>query len=327
MKTARSVEIQSFGGPEVMNLVERPLASPGPGEVQLAQTAIGINFLEVSQRQGGGYPLPLPTGLGFEAAGRVDTVGEGVTDFQVGDRVAYIAAGVGAYADRRNVAADKLVRLPDSINDETAAAMMFKGLTAQYLVRKTHQVKSGELLLVHAATGGVGQILTRWATALGATVIGATTSPDKIPVAQAAGCTSVIDISQPDWPEAFLAASGGRKADVVYDSVGKDTLLKSLQCVAQFGLVVVYGAASGPAPAIEPMLLNRSGGLFLTQPSLFLHNASTAVFRANAADLFDAIEQGHVAVDIAARYPLEEIAEAHRAFESRKLAGAVVVSP
>ena len=327
MKTARSVEIQSFGEPEVMHVVERPLPAPGPGEVQLDQTAIGINFLEVSQRQGGGYPLPLPTGLGFEAAGRVEAVGEGVTDFQEGDRVAYIAAGVGAYADRRNVAADKLVRLPDSISDETAAAMMFKGLTAQYLVRKTHAVKAGDLLLVHAATGGVGQILTRWATALGATVIGATTSPEKIPVAEAAGCKAVIDISQPDWPEAFLAASGGRKADVVYDSVGKDTLLKSLQCAAQFGLVVVYGAASGPAPAIEPMLLNRSGGLFLTQPSLFLHNASTDLFRDNAADLFDAIDKGHVTVDIAARYPLADIAEAHRAFESRKLAGAVVVTP
>lgn len=327
MKTTRAVQIQSFGGPEVMQLVEQPLPPPGPGEVRLAHTAIGINFLEVSQRQGGGYPLPLPTGLGFEAAGVVEAVADDVTDIRVGDRVGYIAAGVGAYADRRNAPADKLVRLPDAISDEVAAAMLFKGLTAQYLVRKTHQVKAGELLLVHAATGGVGQILTRWATALGATVIGATTSPEKIPVAKAAGCSAVIDINQPDWPEAFLAASGGRKADVVYDSVGKDTLLKSLQCAAQFGLVVVYGAASGPAPAIEPMLLNRSGGLFLTQPSLFLHNARTDVFRANAGELFDAIAKGHITVDIAARYSLAEIAEAHRAFESRALAGAVVVSP
>lgn len=327
MTTARVIEIQTFGGPEVMQLAERTLPAPGPGEVRLAQTAIGINFLEVSQRQGGGYPLPLPTGLGYEAAGRVEALGEGVSEFSVGDRVAYMAAGAGAYADHRNVAADRLVRLPDSISDETAAAMLFKGLTAQYLVRKTHQVRAGELLLVHAATGGVGQILTRWATALGATVIGATSSPEKMPVAKAAGCTAVIDISQPDWPDAFLAASQGRKADVVYDSVGKDTLLRSLECAAQFGLVVVYGAASGPAPAIDPMLLNRSGGLFLTQPSLFLHNARTETFRANAADLFDAINQGQVTVDVAVRYSLADIAEAHRAVESRKLAGAVVVRP
>lgn len=326
MSSARRVIIEEFGGPEALSLVTGKIPAPAAGEVQIAQTAIGFNFIDIYQRRGAG-PLPLPTGLGWEAAGRVEAVGPGVDGIQVGDRVAYMSAGVGAYADRRNVAADKLVPLPDSVSDEAAATLLFKGMTAQYLLRKTYAVQPGDLLLVHTAAGGVGQILTGWATALGATVFGTTGSPEKRAAALAAGCQAVIDTNDPDWPKAFLEATGGRKARVVYDAVGKATLLKSLECAAPFGLVVCYGAASGPAPAIDPELLNRNGCLYLTRPSLFPHNADPATFRANAADLFDAIAKGHVRVDIGARFPLDRIAEAHRAAEERRVTGAILLTP
>ena len=326
MATTRSVVITEFGPPQVMTLQSRDLPAPGAGEAQLRQTAIGFNFIDVYQRRGA-YPLERPTGLGFEAAGVVEAVGPGVVDVKPGDRVAYMNAGVGAYADRRTVPAEKLVRLPESVSDEAAASLLFKGMTAQYLLRKTHAVQPGDLLLVHSAAGGVGQILTRWATALGAKVVGTTGSPEKREAALAAGCAAVIDLNQPDWPKAFLEATGGAKARVVYDAVGKDTLLKSLDCAAPFGLVVSYGAASGPSPAIDPELLNKKGCLFLTRPSVFPHNADPATFRANAADLFDAIGRGHVAVDVGARFPLEKVVEAHEAAEARKVTGAIVLVP
>ncbi|WP_288586543.1 quinone oxidoreductase [uncultured Methylobacterium sp.] len=326
MATTRSVVIPEFGPPQVMTLQSRDLPAPGAGEAQLRQTAIGFNFIDVYQRRGA-YPLERPTGLGFEAAGVVEAVGPGAVDVKPGDRVAYMNAGVGAYADRRTVPAEKLVRLPDSVSDEAAASLLFKGMTAQYLLRKTHAVQPGDLLLVHSAAGGVGQILTRWATALGAKVVGTTGSPGKREAALAAGCAAVIDLNQPDWPKAFLEATGGAKARVVYDAVGKDTLLKSLDCAAPFGLVVSYGAASGPSPAIDPELLNKKGCLFLTRPSVFPHNADPATFRANAADLFDAIDRGHVAVDVGARFPLEKVVEAHEAAEARKVTGAIVLVP
>jgi NADPH2:quinone reductase len=326
MPTARRIVVREFGGPEVLTLVTEELPEPAAGEARVRQTAIGFNFIDVYQRRGA-YPLPLPTGLGFEAAGRVDAVGPGVEHIAAGDRVAYMNAGVGAYADGRNVAAEKLVALPDSISDEAAATLLFKGMTAQYLLRRTHAVQPGELLLVHTAAGGVGQILTRWATALGATVVGSTGSPHKREAALAAGCTAVIDTNDPDWPKAFLAATGGRKARVVYDAVGKATLLKSLECAAPFGLVVCYGAASGPAPAVDPELLNRNGCLYLTRPSLFPHNADPATFRANAADLFDAIGKGQVTVDVGARFPLDRAADAHRAAEDRRVSGAILLMP
>jgi NADPH2:quinone reductase len=326
MPTTRSIIVERFGGPEVMTLGTEEIPPPGPGEVQIRQTAVGFNLIDTYQRRGA-YPLALPSRLGFEAAGRVEQVGSGVDGIGVGDRVAYMNAGLGAYADRRTVPAEKLVVLPESVSDEAAASLLFKGLTAQYLLRKTHAVQPGDLLLVHTAAGGVGQILIRWATALGATVIGTTSSPQKRDVALAAGCVAVIDTNDADWPKAFLEATGGRKARVVYDAIGKATLLRSLECAARFGLVVCYGAASGPAPAVDPELLNKNGCLFLTRPSVFPHNADAATFRANAADLFEAITQGHVTVDIAARIPLEQVAEAHRAAEERRLAGAIVIVP
>ena len=326
MKTARIVRIEEYGGPEKMTLATVELPFPAVGEVQLRQTAIGFNYIDVYQRTGI-YPLPLPTGLGHEAAGIVEAVGPGVDQFKLGDRVAYMNAGVGAYSDYRNVPADRLVSIPVGVSDEQAAALLFKGITAQYLLKKTHVVKPGEIILVHAAAGGVGQILCQWAKGLGAFVIGTAGSEEKCAIAREAGCDIAVNYSEENWPAAILEASGGKKANVVYDSVGKDTFLKSLDCTAQFGLVVLYGAASGPAPAIEPDLLNKKGCLFLTRPSVFPHNADPAIFSANAADLFDAISSGLVTSHIGARFTLDDIAAAHAAAESRATQGAIVIIP
>ena len=236
-----------------MSLAAEDMPPPAAGEAQLRQTAIGFNYIDVYQRKGI-YPLPLPTGLGFEATGVVEAVGPGVGegnsgDIKVGNRAAYMNAGVGAYADRRNVPANRLVVLPDAVGDDAAASLFFKGMTAQYLVRKTHVVQPGDVLLVHSAAGGVGQILARWATALGAIVIGTTGSPQKKAAALAAGCKAVVDLNDAEWPKAVLEATGGKKARVVYDAVGKDTLLKSLDCAAPFGARRVLrrrvGAGSG----------------------------------------------------------------------------------
>ncbi|QOT75658.1 quinone oxidoreductase family protein [Cupriavidus basilensis] len=326
MTSARVVELTEFGGPEVMRLVDAGLPAPAAGQVQLRQTAIGFNYIDVYQRSGK-YPLPSPTGLGHEAAGVVEAVGEGVTALREGDRVVYMHAGIGAYASRRNVPADKLVKLPDSIDDLTAAAIFFKAMTAQYLVRKTHPVQAGDIVLVHAAAGGVGQILSSWAKALGATVIGTAGSAQKCEVARAAGCDVAINYSQADWVEQVIAATDGRKARVVYDSVGKHTFMGSLDCAAPFGLVALYGAASGPVPAFEPELLSKKGCLFLTRPSVFPHNADPQTFRANAADVFQAIGQGAIRAAIGARFPLEQVAEAHRMAEARATTGAILLLP
>ena len=326
MRTAREVMITEFGAPENMQVVTVQLPDPAANEVQIRQTAIGLNFIDIYQRKGV-YPLPLPTGLGHEAAGVVESVGSAVESFKVGDRVAYMNAGLGAYADYRNVPAEKLVSIPAGVSDEQAAALLFKGMTAQYLLRKTHAVKSGETVLIHAAAGGVGQILCQWAKSLGAFVIGTAGSPEKCAVARAAGADLAIDYLKGDWPQIMLAATNGKKADVVYDSVGKDTFLKSLDCAAPFGLVVLFGAASGPAPAIDPELLNKKGCLFLTRPSVFPHNADPAVFRANAAELFAVIAAGVVKPSISARYALAEIVAAHRGAEARQTQGATLIIP
>lgn len=324
MAEVRAIRLNQFGGPEVMQLERVTLPPPAPGEVQLRQSAIGFNFIDVYQRKGV-YPLPLPTGLGHEAAGVVEAVGDGVEGFSPGDRVAYMNAGLGAYAECRNVAADRLVALPEGVSAEQAAAVLFKGMTAQYLLRRTHKVAAGEMVLIHAAAGGVGQILARWAKGLGAFVVGTAGSAAKCELARAAGCDIAVDYSRDGWVETLLAETGGRKAEVVYDSVGKDTFLHSLGLAAPFGLVVIYGAASGPAPAIEPELLNKKGCLFLTRPSVFPHNADPAIFRANAAEMFAALGEGLIRPEIGARFALEHAGEAHRAAEARATTGAIVL--
>lgn len=326
MAKARAVVLHGFGPADVMRIETLDLAAPGAGEVLVAQSAIGFNYIDVYQRSGI-YPLPNPTGLGHEAAGTVAAVGAGVDSVKVGDRVAYMNAGLGAYADKRIVPAEKLVTLPDGVGDEMAAALLFKGMTAQYLLRRTHAVKPGEMIIVHAAAGGVGQILAGWGKALGAFVVGTAGSPEKCAVALKAGCAIAIDYSKPEWVRDLLAATGGRKARVVYDSVGRTTFLQSLDLAAPFGLVVSYGAASGPAPEISMDLLNKKGCLYVTRPSIFPHNADPATFRANAADLFAAIASGAVKVDIGARFKLADIAAAHRAAEARATTGAIVITP
>lgn len=325
MTQAKIVQITEAGAPEVMKLVTVELAAPAANEVRLRQSSIGFNFIDTYQRSGY-YPVPMPGGLGHEAAGVVEAVGADVKDLKVGDRVAYMNAGLGAYASHRNVSADKLVKLPDAVSDEQAAALIFKGMTAQYLLRRTHRVEAGDIVLVHAAAGGVGQILSRWAKALGATVIGTAGSPAKCEAARAAGCDVAIDYSKDDWVQQVVDATGGKKARVVYDSVGKHTFMGSLDCAAPFGLVVLYGAASGPAPAIEPDLLNKKGCLFLTRPSVFPHNAKPEIFRENAREVMDAIVAGTVTAPIGARFALDDIVAAHHAAEARSYSGAMVIS-
>ncbi len=326
MTTARIVSLSELGNADVIKLINKELPAPAKGEVQLRQTAIGFNFIDVYQRSGV-YPLELPTGLGHEAVGVVEVLGEGVTRFKVGDRVMYMNAGIGAYASARNVAVDKLVAVPDAVSDEVAAAVFFKAMTAQYLVQKTYKVKSGDVVLVHAAAGGVGQILAGWAKSLGAFVVGTVGSEAKFAVAKEAGCDAVVDYSNPNWVEEVLKATGGRKANVVYDSVAKTTFLGSLECAAPFGTVALFGAASGPAPEIQPEILNKKGCLFLTRPSVFPHNATPELLQENARAVFDAIAQGRVKVKIGAKFTLEQAAEAHKAAEGRKVSGAIVITP
>ena len=326
MTLALSVQLTEFGAPDVMRFVTNDLPAPAAGEVQLRQTAIGFNYLDVYQRAGK-YPLPTPTGLGHEAAGIVEEVGPGVDGLSIGDHVVYMNAGIGAYAGRRNVAASKLVKLPHGMADETAAALFFKAMTAQYLVKKTYPVKPGDIVLVHSAAGGVGQILSNWAKALGAKVVGTAGSPAKCEIARTVGCDVAIDYSNDDWVEQVIAATGGKKANVVYDGVGQRTFMGSLDCTAPFGYVVVYGAASGPIPAFETELLNKKGCLFLTRPSVFPHNANTEIFRANAKDVFDAFKTGSIQANIGARFSLKDVAQAHVAAEARETTGSIVIVP
>lgn len=326
MTTARIVSLKELGSADVIKLIDKELPAPGKGEVQLRQTAIGFNFIDVYQRSGV-YPLELPTGLGHEAAGVVEAVGEGVTRFKIGDRVMYMNAGIGAYASHRNVSVDKLVSIPSNVSDEVAAAIFFKAMTAQYLVQKTYKVKAGDVVLIHAAAGGVGQIVAGWAKALGAFVVGTVGSQAKLAVAKAAGCDAVVDYSQPNWVEAVMKATGGRKFNVVYDSVAKDTFLGSLDCVAPFGTLALFGAASGPAPEIQPEILNKKGCLFLTRPSVFPHNATPELLQENAHAVFEAITSGAVKVQIGAKFSLEQAADAHKAAEGRKVSGAIIMIP
>ena len=326
MTTARVVSLSELGSADVIKVIDKELPAPAKGEVQIRQTAIGFNFIDVYQRSGV-YPLEMPTGLGHEAVGVVEALGDGVTGLKVGDRVMYMNAGIGAYASARNVPADKLVPVPDNVSDEVAAAVFFKAMTAQYLVQKTYKVKAGDVVLIHAAAGGVGQILAGWAKALGAFVVGTVGSEAKVAAAKAAGCDAVVDYSKPNWVEEVLKATGGKKANVVYDSVAKETFLGSLDCTAPFGTVALFGAASGPAPEIQPEILNKKGCLFLTRPSVFPHNANPALLQENARAVFDAIAKGYVKVQIGAKFPLEQAADAHRAAEGRKVSGAIVMIP
>ncbi|MYZ49391.1 quinone oxidoreductase family protein [Propylenella binzhouense] len=325
---AQAIRIGQFGGPEVLRYEEiGAIGDPGPGEVKLRHEAVGLNFIDVYYRTGVYQP---PNGFPFipgnEGAGVVVATGPGVAEFAPGDRVAYTGP-LGAYATERLIPAASLVRLPDGIPFETGAAMMLKGLTAQYLLRRTYKVEPGQTILFHAAAGGVGLIACRWAKALGATVIGTAGSAEKIALAEANGCDHVIDYRRENFVERVLEITGGGKCDVVYDSIGKDTFPGSLDCLKPFGMWVLFGQSSGVIEGFDLNLLARKGSLYATRPTIFTHIADRAVMQAMADELFEAVRTGMVEIPVNQRFPLSEAAEAHRALEGRATTGASVLLP
>ncbi len=320
-----SIRIRQHGGPEVLEAFDETLPPPAAGEVQLRHTAIGLNFIDTYFRAGV-YKAPLPHGLGQEAAGVITAIGPGVGGFAIGDRVAYGTGPLGAYSERRNFEAARLVKLPDSVSDEAAAALMLKGMTAYYLLHQTHAVQPGETLLVHAAAGGVGSALVPWAKRLGARVIGTVGSPDKAALARAAGCDEVILYRQQDVAQEVRRLTGGHGVDVVYDSVGKDTFASSLDSLRPRGLFVSYGNASGKAAPFEPVLLAEKGSLYFTRPTLAHYTASRAELDAAAGGVFAAIADGVITAKVHQRWPLRDAAQAHIALESRQTSGATVLT-
>jgi len=320
------VRFHQTGGPEVLQLEELDVGSPGPGQARVRHTAIGLNFIDTYYRNGL-YAQPLPSGLGSEAAGVVEAVGVGVEGLQPGDRVAYASGPLGAYASERLIPADKLLKLPDAIADETAAAMMLQGLTAEYLLRRTYAVQPGDAILIHAAAGGVGQIAVQWAKALGARVIATAGGADKVALVKQLGADVVIDYRSEDFVAAARAATGGVGVRVVYDGVGKDTFAGSLDCLAPRGLMVTYGNASGPVPEISPLLLSQKGSLFLTRPTLGSYIATRQELEAAAAALFAVVANGSVKISVAQRYPLTQAAQAHVDLAARKTVGSTILIP
>lgn len=319
------IRIHAHGGPDVLRLEDESIGKPGPGQVHLRQRAIGLNYIDVYQRSGM-YPQTLPFVPGSEGAGDVVAVGRGVKDFKPGDRVAYGTA-LGAYAHERLIAAERLVKLPKSIAYETGAAMMLKGLTAQYLLRQTFRVKPGHTILVHAAAGGVGLILCQWARALGATVIGTVGSPEKAKLAKKAGAKHVILYRTQDFVAEVKALTKGKLCDVVYDGVGKATFPGSLDCLKPLGLFVSFGSASGQIDAFNIGLLSQKGSLFATRPTLFTYAGTPDRLRTMTRDLVHAINAGWVKIPIHARYKLAEAAKAHSALEARETSGSTVLLP
>jgi NADPH:quinone reductase len=317
-----SVRIHAYGGPEALIYEDVEAQVPGPGEVLLRQHAIGVNFIDIYQRTGL-YKLPaLPATIGSEGAGEVVAVGPGVDRFRAGDRAAY-AGPLGGYSELRTVPADRLVRLPDGIDYEMAASMMLRGMTVRYLLRETYRVESGTTMLFHAAAGGVGLIACQWARALGATIIGTVSSEEKAELAKANGCTHVINTSREDFVTRVQALTDGRGCDVVYDSVGKDTFPKSLDCLRRKGLWVSFGNASGPIPPFE--LTALKGSLFATRPSLFAYTATTRELDENAEELFEMVLSHKIRIATHHKYPLANAADAHRDLEARRTTGSVIL--
>jgi NADPH2:quinone reductase len=320
-----AIRIHRAGGPEVLSWDEVEVGSPAPGEARVRHTAIGLNFIDTYHRSGL-YPLPLPAVLGSEGAGIVVDVGPGVTEVKPGDRVAF-AGPVGAYAEERLVAAHRLVPLPADVDDRVAAAAMLKGMTAQYLLRRTHRVEAGETILLHSAAGGVGLIAAQWAKSLGATVIGTVSTDAKAALARDAGCDHVVVTSRESFVGRVKEITAGAGVRVVYDAVGRDTFDGSLDCLAPLGLMVSFGNASGPVPPVAPLVLSQKGSLFLTRPTLMAYTAKREDLLATAADLFAVIRSGAVRVRIDATYPLREAAAAHVALEARRTTGSTVLLP
>lgn len=318
-----AIRFHKAGGPEVLQWEEVSVGKPGPGEARVRHTAIGLNYVDTYVRSGL-YPAPLPSGLGAEAAGVVEEVGPGVSDIKAGDRVAYGNSPVGAYSEVRVMPADRLVVLPKGISDQQGAAMMLKGMTAQYLIRQIFKVKKGDTILFHAAAGGVGLIACQWAKSLGATVIGTVGSDDKAKLAKAHGCEHPIVYTREDFVERVKELTKGEKVPVVYDSVGKDTFLKSLDCLRPLGMMVSFGQASGSVGPIDLGIFAQKGSLFFTRPTLNTYAAKRADMLAMANDLFAAVTSGAVKIEVNQTYPLKDAAQAHRDLQSRKTTGSTV---
>jgi NADPH:quinone reductase len=322
----QAIRIHATGGPEVLVLEEVAVGAPGPGEARVRHTAIGLNYIDTYHRSGQ-YKLALPSGIGLEAAGVVEAVGSGVDYLKAGDRVAYCGGGPGSYCTERVMPADKLVPLPAGIADETAATLMLKGLTVQYLFRQTFPLKGGETILFHAAAGGVGLIACQWARALGVTMIGTVGSDDKAALAKANGCTHTIVYTREDFVARTKELTGGKGVPVVYDSIGKDTFPQSLDVLSPRGLFVSFGGASGPIAAFDLSLLAQKGSLFATRPTLFTYAATRPALLAMAEDMFKLVAAGKIKSEARQRFALKDAAAAHRALESRGTTGATVLVP
>lgn len=326
MSKTKAIRIQSTGGPEVMQWVDVDLGEPGPGEIRVRQFAVGLNFIDVYYRTGL-YPMSLPGGIGMEAAGIVTATGEGATRFKAGDRVTYASSTTGAYALERVVPESEVVGLPDDIGFEEAASVTLQGLTTQYLLRRTYQVQPGDTILIHAAAGGVGLLVCQWAKALGATVIGTVGSDEKAELARANGCDFPIVYTRENFTQRVREITDGKGVPVVYDSIGKDTYVGSLDCLAPLGTFVCFGNASGPLPPIEAFEFTRRGSLFFTRPRLFDYTARRSDLDNMAADLFGMLRSGKVKAHIGKRYALTDAAQAHADLEARKTVGSSVLLP
>ncbi|MBT6275219.1 MAG: quinone oxidoreductase [Chromatiales bacterium] len=323
----KAIQITEVGGADVMRYVDVEVGEPGEGQIRVRHDAIGLNYIDVYFRTGL-YPAPhMPFTPGLEAAGEVLEVGPDVTAVAVGDRIAYAAPPIGAYAHERLMQADRVVKVPDGVTAEQAAAMMLKGMTAQYLLRSTYRVKSGDTIVFHAAAGGVGLIACQWAKALGATVIGTVGSEEKAELARAHGCDHPIIYSRENLAERVREITDGAGVPVVYDSVGKDTFDSSIDCLAPLGMMVSFGNASGPAPAVDPGLLSSKGSLFFTRPTLMTYTASRDDLVACADELFEVVGNGKVAVEINQRFALSDAPAAHNALEGRRTTGSTLLMP
>lgn len=322
---ARTIIIEAHGGPEQLKLVDRPVGDPGPGQIRISHRACGLNFIDVYQRSGL-YPMALPTALGMEASGIVEAVGEGVTHLKPGDRAAYASAPPGAYCDARVMPAAQVCPLPEGIDFDTGAAMMLKGLTVQYLFRRTTPLKAGDTVLFHAAAGGVGLIACQWARSEGITLIGTAGSDDKCALARDHGAAHVINYRTEDFVARVKEITGGKGVDVVMDSVGKDTFDGSLDCLKPFGMMISFGNASGKVPPFDLGILAAKGSLKVTRQTLFTHIADHATCQQMAADLFAKVESGAVRIRIDQRFPLERVADAHRALEARATTGQTILT-
>lgn len=323
---AHAIRVHQHGGSEALKYETVEVGAPGSGQVKLKQHAIGVNFIDVYQRTGLYPQASMPFTPGNEGAGEVTAVGEGVTDLKVGDRVAY-AGAIGAYADERLAPAAQLVKLPDSIPYETGAAMMLQGMTVQYLLRRTYKVGSDTTLLMHAAAGGIGLIACQWAKHLGATLIGTASSDEKCALAKSAGATHVINYKSENFVERVKEITGGKKCDVVYDSIGKDTFPASLDCLKPLGLFVTFGNASGPIDAFNAGILAAKGSLYMTRPTLGTYTATRADLLATAKDLFEVVASGAVKINVNHKYALKDAAQAHNDLEGRKTTGSIILLP